>query len=140
MLLLISMKKTFILLAATFFGNMFVTFWSKYDYYHVDKFFHFLGGFFVAMFFYYYLEHELKKIGWFKSIVILVSTAILVGVLWEFWEYSMDRIFHDTLLGAYSLRLRFGGDLTDTLGDLFLDIIGAIAFSISHLLRRRNSH
>lgn len=92
---------------------------SKYSYPKVHWVFeaaHFLAGFFLAMFFSNFLFHS-----W--EIIVAVLT---VGALWEIWELIAWNI--------PSLRKRFikEGTITipDTLLDLFLDVLGAMAFVI----------
>jgi hypothetical protein len=138
------MKKAFILLVITFVANTIVSllWWGAYDGYHIDKLFHFLGGFSTAMFFYYFLNKQLSKEDNFKNILIIIGVTALIGVLWEFYEYTLDNYTGLTafIRSDYHFYIRFGGDLTDTLGDLLADIIGSAAFMILHLFGSRNPH
>ncbi|PSO45401.1 MAG: hypothetical protein BRC22_01020 [Parcubacteria group bacterium QH_9_35_7] len=104
---------TFIVYFILFFGsfNVNIEFWSVV--------FHFLGGFTVSWSI-WLLEKKFSSWLHFSSSFILaifiVSVTGLVGILWEFWEWSMDFYF----------GLNFLGDVNDTLFDLFMDLIGSI--------------
>lgn len=141
-----------------------------------DVIYHFLGGFFVAMFFSVYLyphthkglvsyndrfnAHQSKALtlkGQFrtlspetpshlsfmgvgvypvikqsdqvlKRILIIVGATCLVGILWEFWEYILTYIFNSAVPKFFGVRSLMG-DLEDTLSDLALDVLGALALS-----------
>lgn len=62
--------------------------------------------------------------------IVAFCFSMTVGVLWEFFEYGMDYLFHtnmqkDTMLGNY---VDIG--LIDTMNDLLVNFIGAIVFSV----------
>ena len=78
-----------------------------------DKVMHFLGGFFVAMFW----------SGLTQFLLLIISLTLLVGIAWEIGEY---------FLGIYKLK-RLGTkkymiDMRDTVEDLFFDLIGALVW------------
>lgn len=81
----------------------------------LDIVFHFLGGFFVALFFIGFLKKALiAERSLTKDVVLIVGASILIGVIWEFFEFFTGftppptvNIFQDTLL------------------DLVMDIAGA---------------
>jgi hypothetical protein len=53
--------------------------------------------------------------------------AVSVGTLWEIFEFAMDRFF------GMNMQKPRGGDpsgLTDTMWDLFVDMLGALAISV----------
>ncbi len=62
--------------------------------------------------------------------------AVAVGALWEIFEFSMDR-----LLGTNMQKPMFGdpSGLTDTMWDLIVDTIGALAISLYGLFYLRRS-
>jgi uncharacterized membrane protein YjdF len=53
--------------------------------------------------------------------------AVSVGTLWELFEFAMDSFF-----GMNMQKTRFNdpSGLTDTMWDLFVDMLGALAISI----------
>ena len=53
--------------------------------------------------------------------------AITIGVFWEFFEYTMDRVFG---LNMQKFRMPGQDGLVDTMGDLFVDAVGAFVASI----------
>ena len=111
--------------------------------YKIDPILHFSGGFFVAMLFAGYLKH--LKIGnpgspRLKKTLILISVTVFIGVIWEFSEYSATNLFGDYLYQKHGIICCIG-NLDDTISDLLMDTLGAIAF-VSILLnpfRRFNS-
>lgn len=71
--------------------------------------FHFAGGFLVALFFFSFLNHYL-----FVLILTLVT-----GTLWEVYEW---------LLWKYVLKKKkFKPERQDTINDIIVDILGAMA-------------
>ena len=97
---------------------------------YFDVILHFFGGFFVAMFFYDYLkEYTEKKASKLKKLLIITGATVFIGVIWEFSEYIASYFLSDYLLTKYNLICCMG-NLNDTVNDLLMDIIGAIAFMI----------
>ena len=71
--------------------------------------------------------------------------SMTIGVLWEFFEFGMDRLFHmdmqkDTIISSITSVAVNGQDLGfngyldiglyDTMEDLFVNFIGALTFSV----------
>lgn len=85
---------------------------------------HFCGGFAIAWMGYIFFS-GLGRLGsisketplWLVEYAIL-GTVMLAGVIWEFYEWTSDHYF-----GAH---MQFG--LTDTMGDLLMDLSGGILF------------
>ena len=79
----------------------------------LDKVMHFLGGFFVAMFW----------SGLTQFPLLIISLTLLVGVAWEIYEY---------FLGIYKLKRlgtkKYMTEIRDTVEDLFFDLLGAIVW------------
>ena len=113
-----------------------------YDFYIDYPFFgmtlHFLGGFFMAMLVYSFYKNELEKLPKFLKIISIIGMTMAVGVLWEFTEYSCNKILSGPIYLKYGVRFNFMGDLEDTINDLFMDTLGALAF-VLHFFRRANS-
>ena len=86
-----------------------------------------------------YLRDNLIK-SWVKNLIVIVGATILVGVLWEFGEYIANQTLIDYFYQKFQLHVYFMGDLRDTVGDLAMDISGAIVFYFLHLLWGRESH
>ena len=67
-----------------------------YDFYLYYPFFgmalHFFGGFFVAMLFSKYLKHHLSPDHKITNMLIIIGSAVFIGVIWEFAEYSMIKL------------------------------------------------
>ncbi len=59
----------------------------------------------------------------------LISGTALVGIVWEFYEWSLDQIFPN-------MGMQLG--LADTLGDLLNDLIGATIFIVFIWYRHRS--
>lgn len=99
-----------------------------------DKILHFLGGAIVAWFFSLVFTLELSSLPASKGFLVIISTVALIGVLWEFAEY---------LSGTYSPQFIWnyfhGGDLPDTLLDLFVDMLGGAGFFMLRTLSNRGN-
>ena len=83
---------------------------------------HALGGFLVAAIFLAFLE-ERNLLVWSKNnlvnFILTVSFVMLIGVLWEFYEYASNYFSNEIL--NYGIA---GMNIKDTLGDLFFDLVG----------------
>ena len=93
---------------------------------------HFLGGLGVYLILSQYFGKDFAGLPWLRRTIALVGISVLVGVIWEFAEYSFTAI-----PAVFSLPwdgLSFIGDLPDTLADLSLDILGALFGSIISFL------
>lgn len=92
-------------------------FWS-------DILMHFIGGVFVAAIFLNFFQNENKP----ALLLFTVSFAVLIGVLWEFYEYLAEYYF--SRLSGFSV---LGMALDDTLSDLFFDLLGGLTAGIIRL-------
>lgn len=89
---------------------------------------HFLGGFWLAMVYFWLnakveiLNPEFSKLPkWSANLLFALSFIILIGVFWEFYEFIFD---------FFNGRM-FQGSSVDTMGDLFFDLVGGVtAFTI----------
>ena len=112
-----------------FIGSFVITDFNLYDIYpHIDKFFHVAGGFIVAWFFSQYWITKLGQFSNFERFIILIAMAALVGFVWEVGEFSTSQppLVNHQLLRHYI----YGGNLTDTLGDLMADVFGAAVLGL----------
>jgi len=96
-----------------------------YAYPFFDDFLHILGGAFLGILIYsilFSLNH-LRSIYLHPYMITLftVSLALTFGVLWEFFEYFWDAVITP---GSNLPPAQLG--LTDTLTDLFWDIVGSL--------------
>jgi hypothetical protein len=96
----------------------------------LDNILHFAGGLWVGIFFFYFFPKETLaktiRSGSSRYLIALLALSFvaLIGVGWEFFEFSLDRIF--TILGAAALNQP---SLQDTMSDLLLDLLGG-GFSV----------
>lgn len=114
-------------LVVLFLGTFIATFLNLFDYFpHIDKLFHITGGFIVAWFFSDLWVDELKGLNQFQRVIIFMALGALVGFFWEIMEYTTSKppFVSNQLLRHYI----YGGDLTDTLGDLMADVFGGALF------------
>lgn len=93
---------------------------------YFDKVLHFTGGFVLAMILTLLLYREQKTMSPYAFTLLVVSTATLIGVLWEHAEFLSGYFTQNHFPLIY--RYFHGGNLRDTLGDLALDILGALTF------------
>lgn len=91
---------------------------------------HFLGGFFVAMFMYYYLKSHLLDGNLIKNVLIVTGATVLIGVVWEFAEYIANQTLIEPFYRWFEIRAYFMGDLQDTVKDLAMDTLGALVLYI----------
>jgi len=135
------MKKSLIFLVILFLTNLPSIYYSWYlKIYGFDTIQHFLGGFFVAMFMTAYLAEHLRQKYYYKNIIIITGATVLVGVLWEFSEYTANQTLINPIYRWFGIKAYFMGDLRDTVKDLLMDNIGALAFCAFHFLRSGNAH
>lgn len=100
--------------------------WHFY-YWWVDMILHFAGGFWVLVLARYVANHyNIEMSGAHRDVarfLVFISFVAFVGILWEFFEFILDRYI--TFTGFTYLARVF----EDTLLDLVLDILGGtIAF------------
>lgn len=83
---------------------------------------HFLGGAWVAFIAALWFFAKNRKQVNLKHAIFIVVTVIVVGILWELSEVSLDyRMFGGKFTQPY-----FSGTPGDTALDLIMDIIGAV--------------
>ena len=125
-----------ILAACVLFVGIFLS--GKYDLYtyweHFDTALHALGGLAVAWFGLVIFQREITHLIPWKQVVIFVSFATFIGVLWEFAEYLVG-IYPDVVPWLY--HWFHGGDLADTLTDLSADMVGALVLTLWALEKER---
>lgn len=97
-----------------------------------DIMMHFLGGMFVAaasLYLYYHSSYitPLHK-GAFFVLVFSLMAATFIGVLWELFEYSLELI-----RGEVNSVLFPRLTLSDTLGDLVMDMLGALIMGFLYI-------
>lgn len=115
------------------------TFLLHLRYLRLDNFFHFLGGAWVALSFFYAVRsgeirgaQQLLENRFFATL-LAVSVAALVGALWEFYEFSADALFGNPSYRALYNQL----GVSDTMSDLFFDLLGSFLGSLGLLALTR---
>ncbi len=98
---------------------------------HLDKVYHFSGGFALGWFFYIYLVKN-SSIPKFKQFIIVLSATCFIAVLWEYAE-RLSTLYSPQYFPIVG-RWFQGGDLNDTLLDILAAIIGASVFWIINKL------
>ena len=94
-----------------------------------DNVHHFLGGAWIASLF-FYLRAKRPHIfdtrrNFWVALVVVLSFVSLAGVAWEFFEFSFD-----TFLGEPQGLPKAQLGVTDTMADLFFDLLGGALFTI----------
>lgn len=120
------MRKYFIVLVIIFITNIAGAYFGGYKLVWFDMLHHFLGGFFVALFFSGYLKKQLVSGSKLGNMLIIVGVTMFVGVSWEFSEYIANQLFTVPIYHKYHVVINFMGDLEDTISDLFMDMLGSI--------------
>lgn len=135
------MRQAFFFLVAIFIVNAVGLYYGWYlDHLWFDVALHFLGGFFIAMFFTAYLKEYVSDTAKLKSTLVIVGAAMFIGVTWEFVEYIANQTLVEPFYKYFGVRAYFMGDLSDTVNDLTMDMLGAGLFTWLHLLRRGKTH
>jgi len=109
----------FFIFLANFFALKF--YWYSLIWY-LDIIMHFLGGFWIGLFFLYIFSKG-KQLSFNLNLFFkLLLVGLLVGLLWELYEFYLN-IVAGTLF-----------NLNDTLSDLFFDLLGT-AVSLFYFLK-----
>ena len=95
-----------------FTNNVILKFYWYYSIWWLDMLMHFLGGFWVGLFFVYVFYN---KNTFSKQLLAVIFCVLLFGILWEFFEFFMNVIAHDSF------------DILDTLSDIFFDLAGGFS-------------
>ena len=98
---------------------------------HIDKVYHFVGGFALGWFFYIYFSFKESQLSNFNKLLILVSATCFVAVLWEYAERLSNIYSPEHAKWLYHWFK--GGDLNDTLLDILAGITGSFVFGIFSL-------
>lgn len=86
-----------------------------------DKILHLIGGLTAGL-----ISIKLcRRIGVKNSKIKTVLFVLMIGILWEAFEFAWDRL----LVEGYGLPVMQLG-LIDTLGDLFFDLFGVLSLLI----------
>ena len=129
------MGKTLIVSLALILGLNFLSL-----YYHLyptifwlDSLLHFLGGIWVAAFFFWFFTEEKIKIpNFLLKTVLAVAFVALIGVLWEFAEATFLNSLMAKIFGAQEVA----ASLSDTLSDLAFDLVGGLALTAAYMSYR----
>ena len=91
-----------------------------------DKPMHFLGGFLVALVALqlYFALSTRPLTGW-RLVALSVFPALLVGCLWELFEFTAER-FYFSAITLKTFGMLYGG-WRDALRDLFFDLLGSLS-------------
>ncbi len=96
---------------------------------------HLAGGMFVAFWVLLAFEEDFASLALSKSILVILGITALIGVGWEFFEWTFDHIvgirYH---LPAAQVSLR------DTMGDLLFDILGGLLVMTSFISQGRKKN
>lgn len=92
---------------------------------------HFLAGFWVALVFNYLNQRFFKLSLFWTTTIMTLSFVALIGVLWEFFEFSLDSFFFLEKWGP------FQGGLSDTMSDLFFDLLGGLAAVVINFVLKK---
>lgn len=97
---------------------------------------HFFGGFWVATaFITLNSKFGVKLPNYLITLIAILSFVALIGVLWEFAEFLFD-VFISS--GGYAKVIQ--QDVADTLGDLFMDLLGGLTVATIFLIGKRKEN
>ncbi len=89
---------------------------------YLDIIMHFLGGFWVGLFFIYVFSIKKPTISISSLFLKVFLATLIIGVLWEIYEFSLH------VISATSF------DFRDTISDIFFDLLGSV-ISIFYFLK-----
>ena len=121
-----------VLIACLFVANAIADYWHLYFYiWWLDIPMHILGGFWVALtslvLYYTFSGHKEKD----RSVIFVwslaIASALSIGLIWEIYEFSVDKIF-----SAFDVKV------ADTLKDLGDDFIGGVLGAALFIIRGYN--
>lgn len=122
------MRTAFFAILGVYLFHLLLTAFGVYNTHaEIDNLSHFLGGFVMGMLA-VALDHRAavrdgaKNLPFWFHLLFVVGFVMLVGVLWEFHEFILDH--------TLSLWYHLGANqpsLTDTMLDLWMDMIGSVA-------------
>ena len=122
-------KTAFSALAAIFMANIYIGIFKGWgNLMPVSMVFHFSGGLFMALLLYSLYHSELGRLSQPFRWLVLVALTLSVGVFWEFSEYLANQTLTEPIYRHFHYHLYFMGDLDDTVQDLVMDTVGALAF------------
>jgi len=103
-------------------------FYWYFSIWYFDMFMHFLGGFWVGLVFLWFFSRESTSLEPFLQLIFKVIFAVLmVGILWEIFEISIDKIIIQNPFNAL-----------DTFSDIFFDLTGGLVAVLYFLKKWRN--
>ncbi len=117
-----------LILVVHIFASIYYWYWT---YPWLDMPMHFLGGFWLAMV-YFWLRQKIKNNtdSPRESVLLIIIGCLgfiaLIGVLWEFFEFLSDVFI--AAKGYIEVSQRGVGD---TMGDLFFDLLGGLMFILT---------
>lgn len=102
----------------------------------LDLVLHFLGGLTAGLFFLWFFYASgyvaVPEWPWYVFLVMISGFALFVGVQWEFFEFLFDTF----VAKRVSMPLAQLG-VRDTMSDLFMGWMGALAAGVSFLFNRK---
>ncbi|KKQ34370.1 MAG: hypothetical protein US50_C0051G0008 [Candidatus Nomurabacteria bacterium GW2011_GWB1_37_5] len=130
-----TLKKIVVLIIFIFIVNtLAMKFHWYYTFWWFDLVMHFLGGFWVGLSALWLIFLRFKVINslflerLLPIFIVSFLSVLLVGILWEFFEISIDTLI------TFNPQ-----DLTDTLSDLVMDLIGSFVASMYFIFKINNN-
>ena len=126
-------KKAIFLLVTLFLINIYVGIckgWGE-DFW-ISAGFHLSGGFLIAMLLFSFYNNDFASLRQYLKILVVIAMTLGVGVVWEFLEFIASQTLVQPLYNFYGRHFYFMGNLADTMSDLLMDTLGAIAFLITY--------
>lgn len=100
-----------------------------------DVMLHILGGAWIGTLFIYLFAYRWQffdgKKSFLYSLTVIVGFALLMGVLWELYEFGFDQ----TIGAKYALPLT-QPSLFDTMKDLLDDILGGVLATVVYFFKK----
>ncbi|MEW5907784.1 MAG: hypothetical protein AB1643_01185 [Patescibacteria group bacterium] len=104
---------------------------------YLDDLLHFLGGVWLGLFasWLLFLSGKINiQTSNFFIIIIILGISALIGLLWEFSEFLLDKLLSIINIGRVHF---FQPSIEDTMIDLFSDLLGGIVAAMFFLKNKR---
>ena len=95
-------------------NHMALKFYWYYSISWLDMLMHFLGGFWIGIFFLYVFSRKEQLLKIFALTFRVLSATLIIGVLYEFYEFFLN------IVSATSF------DIVDTYVDIFFNLFGSV--------------
>ncbi len=115
------LKKSLILVALIFVVNLLAyQFYWYSSIWYFDMIMHAAGGVFLALIVGAVAHQQIQGLGWWHSIVLMLLSVFIIGLLWEWYEYVVQWLTRPVPFAS----------IDDSISDLICDMIGGVVGAV----------